>query len=84
MRCTKFFAFFAICRADHVLLRMRPAAMPHLIELGTAVSAEYHSRQNRHLAHRCKPTSSITDTLDDIKGFLIDDRLMGILEHLPL
>ena len=58
--------------------------MPYLIELGTAVCAEYHSRQYWHLTHRCEPASSVTDALDDIEGFLINDCFMGVLENLPL
>ena len=77
-------AFFTIGCADHVFLIVCPAAMSDLIELGTAVRAEYHSRQNRHLTHRREPAPSVTDALDDIKGFLINDCFMGVLENLPL
>ena len=62
---------------------MRPAAMSDLIELGTTICTKNHSRQYRHLTHWREPASSVTDALNDIKGFLINDRFMGVLENLP-
>ena len=58
--------------------------MPNLIQLGSAVSAEQHAGEHRHLSHGNKPAATVTDALDDVKGLLVNDRFMRILKYRPL
>ena len=46
--------------------------------------AEKYTGQDGHFAHRRLPPSAVPDALHNVEGLLIDDRLVGILENLPL
>ena len=75
-------AFFAVGGADHVLALWKvPAA--HLIHLRSAIGAEHHAGQGRHIAHRRNPASAVTDALYDVISLLVDDSFVCILENLP-
>ena len=74
----------AVSGAYEMLLVMFPASMPYLIKLGTSVGTKEHTGEHRHFTHRCKPSATITNSLNDIEGFLVDDGFMAVLENLPV
>lgn len=75
--------YFSVSGAYHVFLLQKIAAS-YLVELFPAVCAEHHSGENRHLAHWRNRASSVPDALHNVKGLLVDVRLVGILENQPL
>lgn len=63
-----------------VLLLVFSAPRSDLVQFGSAIGAEQHSGEYRHLTDWSKSPATVPNTLDDIECFLINDRFVGILK----
>jgi hypothetical protein len=70
-------------RADQMLFLMFPAPCTDLVHLAATIRTIHHAGECGHFAHWSKSASAITDTLNNIKCFLIYDGFMRTLENLP-
>ena len=79
---TKPLPFLVGC-AGEVLLLVFPAPRSDLVQFGSAVGTEQYSGEYRHLTDWSKSPAPVSNTLDDIECFLINDWFVGILKNRP-
>ena len=75
---------FSVSSAHEVFFFVWPAIAPYLIQFRSAIGAEQHFGKHRHSTEAVYPSAPVSNAFYGIKDALLDNGLVGVLEHSPL
>ena len=73
----------SVSSAHEVFFFVWPAVTPYLIQFRSAISAEQHPGEHRHGTEAVHPSASVPYAFYGIEDALLDNGLVGVLEHSP-